>query len=412
LNAEIVSTGTELLLGRTLNTSAYYLTEQLSGLGIEVAYHTTVGDNRIRLKNVLEQALLRTNMLVVSGGLGPTKDDMTKEILAEVLNLEMVLDRESIGKIKNFYPCESKIPVGFEKQAYFPQGSKILPNISGTAPGAFIENKGKIIILLPGPPVETEQMFNNFVIPELKNKFNNIDNKMYSKTLKVFGLEESELDKLIEKEKMDYNITLLDKHTYMDLRIVFRSSKEQKALQVLGEAEDRLRKTLGKHIFTCDEGTHAGEIGKMLKKHNITLSTAESCTGGLLGGTITNEAGSSDYYLGGVVSYSNFVKEKLLGVNLESLEKFGAVSKIVAREMAEGVKIALNTDIAIAVTGVAGPGGGSLDKPVGLVYIALASCGITTVQRFQFVGNRQSVRNMTVESALDMLRRYLLSLEE
>ncbi|NLL51267.1 MAG: competence/damage-inducible protein A [Peptococcaceae bacterium] len=410
MKAEIISTGTELLLGKTLNTSAFYLTGQLSGMGIEVSYHHTVGDNKERLLLAVNQALDRSQLVILTGGLGPTVDDLTKEVIALVLGLTMDFDRQSMANIEKFYAHESDLPPGSENQAFFPKGAKILPNDVGTAPGALMEKDGKYCIILPGPPSEMEPMFERYVIPELNTIMNKVKERMYVRVLKVFGLGESELEQELPDlmQRATPFLTLLDKHTYMDVRITMRSSDQDLAWQKINETESLIRQRLGSKVFGVDEETHSQVVGNLLRSYKLTLATAESCTGGLLGEKITAEAGSSDYYLGGVISYANSAKEKLLSVSKSSLLKEGAVSAEVAGQMAEGVRRTLAADLALATTGIAGPGGGSAQKPVGLVYIGLAHPQGIKVEKFQFAGHRDSIRNMTVETALNMLREFLL----
>ncbi|NLP45043.1 MAG: competence/damage-inducible protein A [Peptococcaceae bacterium] len=410
--AEIVSTGTEILLGKTLNTSAFYLTGQLTGLGIEVRYHTTVGDHKERLFNAIREAFNRSQMVVLTGGLGPTADDLTKEIIAEVFKVQMSLDVDSLSSLKDFYQ-NKEIPPGTLRQVFFPEGSIVLPNDFGTAPGVMLEKEGKFCIILPGPPTEMKQMFDKYVAPRLQAILENNGQKMFARVLKIFGLSESEL----EQELLDFmqketpSMALLDKHTYIDLRLTVRTTDEKQANEILTRAELAIRERLGNKVFGVDEESHSLVVGRLLRQHKLTLATAESCTGGLLGGMITAEAGSSDYYLGGVISYADKVKQDLIGVNNSSLISRGAVSEIVAREMAEGVRKRLGSDLGLATTGIAGPGGGTPAKPVGLVYIGLAHPKGVLVEKKQFSGNRESVRNMTVESALNMLRVYLLELD-
>ena len=409
--AEIISTGTEILLGKTLNTSAFYLTGQLTGLGVEVRYHTTVGDHRERLYNAVQEALSRSNMVVLTGGLGPTADDLTKEIIAKAFNVKMNLDIDSLNSLKDFYQ-NKEIPPESLKQAYFPEGSIVLPNDFGTAPGVILEKDGKICIVLPGPPTELKHMFEKYALPKLQAILQNNGQKMFVKVLKVFGLTESELERELDdfRQKDVLSITLLDKHTYMDLRLTVRETDEKKANEILAEAESAIRERLGNKVFGVDEESHSLVVGRLLRQRQLTLATAESCTGGLLGGAITAEAGSSDYYLGGVISYANEVKQNLIDVNETSLQSHGAVSELVAKEMAEGVRKRFGSDIGLATTGIAGPGGGTTTKPVGLVYIALAHRKGVLVEKKQFSGNRQLIRNMTVESALNMLRIFLMEL--
>lgn len=410
MKAEIISTGTELLLGKTLNTSAFYLTGQLSGLGMEVVYHTTVGDNQARLIEALGQALTRSQIIFLTGGLGPTADDMTKEVVAHVLGLDMDFNKDCMDKIKGFYNEKVSLPPGSEKQAIFPEGAKILQNEMGTAPGAIIEKDEKYCVIMPGPPSEMKVMFDHHVLPELQNIFKNDQEKTYVRVLKVFGLGESELEQKISDimSKSSPFLTLLDKHTYMDLRVTIITGDREKAYTILNNTEDVIRKRLGDSVFGVDDETHAQIVGNLLRKNKLTLATAESCSGGLLGGRLTDEAGSSDYYLGGAVSYANSAKEMILGVDPNSLLEHGAVSEAVAKEMAEGVKKNLQADLGLSITGIAGPGGGTEEKPVGLVYIGLAHLQGVEIKKCQFVGSRESIRNMSVETALHMLRLYLL----
>jgi nicotinamide-nucleotide amidase len=411
LHAEIISTGTELLLGKTLNTNVFYLTGQLTGLGLEVNYHTTVGDNKDRLIEAVQQAFQRSEMVFLTGGLGPTADDLTKEIIALGLGLKMSFSEDSMNSIENYYDHKSPMPPSSEKQAFFPEGAEVLPNDLGTAPGAIIEKDGKYCVILPGPPSEMRPMFENYVLPKIQGLLGNSSPRLYVRTLKVFGLGESELEQAISDlmHKSSPFITLLDKHTYMDLRVTVRSSNEELARNMLDQTEAVIRGRLGNKVFGIDEETHSLVVGKLLRQQKLTLATAESCSGGLLGGRITDEAGRSDYYLGGVVSYANTAKQNLLGVNAENLFQYGAVSEVIAKEMAEGVRLTLGADLGLSTTGIAGPGGGTKDKPVGLVYIALAHAKGVIIERKQFVGNRNSIRNMTVEAALNLLREFLLN---
>ncbi len=414
MRAEIISTGTELLLGKTLNTSAFYLTGQLSGLGLEVDYHTTVGDNRERLLAAVRQALGRSEMVFLTGGLGPTADDLTKEVISFVLGLNIDFNKESMDSIKQFYHHKKSLPPGSLKQAYFPQGSIVLPNDYGTAPGAIVEKDGKYCVILPGPPSEMKPMFEQYALPEVQRIVSHNDERLHVRVLKVFGLGESELEQKLQDlmNQTSPFLTLLDKHTYMDLRVCVRDGDQEQAQHILSQTEVIIRERLGDQIFGVDEETHSQIVGNHLRQKGLTLATAESCSGGLLGGRITAEAGSSDYYLGGVVSYANLAKEKMIGVKSESLIQHGAVSQEVAVEMAEGVRKNIGADLGLSTTGIAGPGGGTEEKPVGLVYIALAHPGGVIVEKKQFSGNRESIRNMTVETALNILRLYLIGNKE
>lgn len=412
MKAEIVSTGTELLLGETLNTSAHYLTGKLSSLGIEVDYHTTVGDNPGRLEQVLHQAVKRSDLIVTTGGLGPTLDDLTKELVAKVLDLEMEIDVTSLEEIKGFFGRrKAPMPSSNEKQAYFPKGSKILPNPIGTAPGAIIRKDQKTVVILPGPPFEMQPMFENYVGPELEGIIGTTVERMNERVLKVFGIGESAIEKVLADllNQADVTIALLAKRAEMHIRLVARcpQTAAEGVVERLDQLEGEIRRRLGNKIFGRDQETMIGIIGQMLSDRNLTISSAESCTGGLIGAALTQEPGSSKFYLGGVVSYANSLKQDLLGVREETLKALGAVSEEVAKEMAEGIRSKTGSDLAVSTTGIAGPDGGSNEKPVGLVYIGFATPEGVHAEKFQFYGERDSVRQLTVQAALNGIRLYL-----
>lgn len=414
MKAEIIATGTEILLGQTLNTSAHYITGKLSELGIEVDYHTTVGDNKERLKYIIRQGLERSDLLVITGGTGPTKDDLSKELVAEILGLEMVLDQNSLARIEDFFTQRgTKMPEAEAKQAYFPQGARILPNHNGTAPGAILQKEGKNIILLPGPPSEMEPIFQEYVLPVLEEKVPYDSTRMNVRVIKVIGLSESELEEKLADllDSPEPSMTLLSKHSEMHIRLISRGKDQKKAQGLFDQTEGVIREILGDKVYGTEEDTLVGLVSESLKKHGLTLATAESCTGGMLGEVLTQVPGSSEYYLGGVISYSNDLKAGFLGVQHETLEKFGAVSKTTAVEMAVGIREKAKADLGVSITGVAGPDGGSLEKPVGLVYIGLATQRGVEANKFQFHGNRDSIRQLSVQAALDWIRRYMSKCE-
>jgi len=416
MKAEIVATGTELLLGETLNTSAHYLTGKLSSLGIEVDYHTTVGDNSERLEQVLRQAIGRTDIVVTTGGLGPTVDDLTKELVAKVLDLKLELDATSLEQLQKFFARrKAPMPLNNEKQVYFPKDAKILPNPIGTAPGAIIEKNGKTVIILPGPPYEMRPMFDNYVWPELQRIIGPQAERMNERVLKVFGMGESAIEEVLGELMSLPNLTmaLLAKRAEMHIRMVARSTEttSQEAANSLDRAEEEIRRRLGDKVFGRDQETMIGIVGQTLKDKHLTMATAESCTGGLLAAALTQEPGSSEFYLGGAVSYSNSVKQGILGVSEESLQNFGAVSEDVAKEMAEGIRSKVGSDLAISTTGIAGPDGGSDQKPVGLVYIGIATPEGVRAKKFQFYGERESVRQLTVQAALNEVRQHMSNRE-
>lgn len=414
MKAEIIATGTEILLGQTLNTSAHYLTGKLSELGIEVDYHTTVGDNRERVEQVLKQAISRSDLVLTTGGTGPTVDDMTKELVAKVLGLKLQLDPDSLERIQHFFSSRGSVmPKTEEKEAYFPEGSIILNNDHGTAPGAIIQHEGRTIVILPGPPAEMTPMFEHAVFPFLEKRVSNDTGRMYSRVIKIFGWGESEIEQVLQDlmGNAQLGMTLLAKHSEMHIRLVVRLENEHEATALLDKTERIIRKRLGARVFGTNDETMLGIVNEALRLRQFTISTAESCTGGLLGATLTQESGSSEIYLGGVVSYSNSLKEKFLGVSPQTLQTFGAVSPETAREMAAGVKERSGSELAVGITGIAGPGGGNAEKPVGLVYIGLATPEGVQASKFQFHGQRESIRELSVMAALDLVRHYLLKVE-
>jgi competence/damage-inducible protein cinA len=411
MKTEIISTGTELLLGQTLNTNTHYLGARLSDIGFEVVYQTTVGDDSERLENALRQALKRADLIVTTGGLGPTADDLTKELIAKVLGLEMTLDNYSLERIKGYFASRKReMPKSNEKQAYFPKCAKILPNNYGTAPGAIISKNDKTVVILPGPPFEMQPLFEEYVIAELKRIIGPDSKIAKTRILKVFGMTESAIEEVLGELMNNVNpsITLLAKRTEIHIRLAARNADEQVAEKTLDAAESMIRSQLGIKVFAKDEDTMVGIVGKALKSRGLKIATAESCTGGLIGAALTQEAGSSEFYLGGVVSYANSVKEGLLGVKTSTLQAVGAVSAEVAKEMAAGILTRSGADIAISVTGLAGPEGGSDLKPVGLVYIGFASAEGLEARKFQFYGGRDTIRQLSVTAALNWVRQYML----
>lgn len=411
MKAEIVSTGTELLLGQTLNTNSYYLSQKLSSLDIKVCYHTTVGDDAERLEQVLLQALKRADLVITTGGLGPTVDDLTKQIVCQVLDLELEVHTESLEWVKGFFArIKRDMPESNLKQAYFPKGSIVIPNQLGTAPGSIVEKNDKIVIILPGPPFEMKPMFECVVEPYLNEKLKANTEAVRSRVLKVFGLGEARVEEMLDEillGQTNPTIALLAKPAELHIRISATAVSETEALKLIDQLEVKIRNKLGKVVFASDDQDMATVVGKLLSRSGLSIATAESCTGGLLGGALTSVDGSSTYYLGGICTYSNKLKISQLGVFETTLDCYGAVSAETAKEMAEGAKEKTEADLAISVTGIAGPGGGTAEKPVGLVFIGLATPGQTEIKRFDFFGDRDSIRELAVNAALNMVRLYL-----
>ncbi|MFL0248620.1 competence/damage-inducible protein A [Candidatus Clostridium stratigraminis] len=410
MKAEILAVGTEILLGDIVNTNAHYLSQRLADLGISVYYQTVVGDNEERLLKAYDLAFKRADLVIATGGLGPTKDDLTKEIGARYFGKGMYLHKESYNYLKELFDKLNRpISEGNKKQAIMPEGALILPNPNGTAPGCIIEEKSKVLVMLPGPPKEMTPMFEASVVPYLA-KFS--DGVIVSKVLRVVGLGESAMaEKVLDLIESQTNPTVAPyaKDNESILRITAKGKSPKEADALIIPIEKEIRKRIGEDIYAEGEANISEVVGEMLVRNNLTIGTAESCTGGLLSGALINYPGISSVFLEGAVTYSNEAKMKRLGVKAETLESFGAVSEETAREMAEGIATAAGTDIGISVTGIAGPEGGTIEKPVGLVYIGLYFKGKVKVKKLNSNGDRQKVRNRTVTAALDLLRREILN---
>lgn len=411
MKAELIFTGTELLLGHILNTHAQYLGIMLSSMGIEVALNTTVGDSRETMTRILQQALGRSSdLIIVTGGLGPTTDDITVEVVAEVLGLPLILDQESLKTIKRIFQNRGTImPESNVKQAYFPRGAKILPNSVGTAPGAILGFNGKTLMILPGPPLELTSMFEGPVIAYLSKKIAGGEVIRY-RIFKLTGISESAVQDLLKDMGGQGNpgIAYLAKPGEIQVRVSVRGAARDQAEKLLQEFSEKVKARVEKYIFDCDDGMLEDLVGKLLLENGLTIGVAESCTGGLIAARLTDIPGSSAYFKGGIVPYSNEMKNQILGVNIEILKSCGAVSRETAEAMAVGVRTGTGADLGLAVTGIAGPAGGTAAKPRGLVYIALAAEHITICHEHHFPGMRMAVRQGTVNAALNMVRQYLL----
>ncbi|KJU71648.1 competence/damage-inducible protein A [Clostridium baratii] len=409
MKCEILSVGTEILLGDILNTNSRYLSRELANLGIDVYYHQVVGDNRERILNTLKEAFSRSDIIITTGGLGPTKDDMTKELVAEFLGMDMYLHEKSLKKIEDYFKKMGRIPVkSNEKQAYFPKEAIILENNNGTAPGAIFEKDGKAIIVLPGPPKEMEPMFNESVRKYLESL---TGYTIVSEVLRVFGIGESEaenkLQDLIDNGK-NPTIAPYAKEGEVTFRITAKGKDEEEARKLIKPLKEEVYNRLGNLIYNTGDVSIQETVGEMLVNKNMTIGVSESCTGGLVSAKLIEYAGISSVFLEGAVTYSNEAKMRTLNVKKDTLEKFGAVSEETAREMAEGIAKRCGSRIGVSTTGIAGPGGGTEEKPVGLVYIGVCIDGVTKVERHVFSGNRSAVRNKASMTALNIVRKSLL----
>lgn len=415
MKAEIISVGTEILLGDIVNTNSQFLAKELAALGIEVYHQSTVGDNKQRLLECFGESLKRSDLVITTGGLGPTGDDMTKETAAEYFGQELELHKPSLEVLESFFvKTGKKMAENNMKQVYFPKDAIVLKNNNGTAPGAILKKDDKSIIVLPGPPREMKAMFNESVKPYLQQFTKEM---LVSKTLRLYGIGESNLELEILDiidEQTNPTVALYAKELEVTIRITAKAENEELAFELIKPVEEKIKDRVGKYVYTegdisVSEGESALEdaVSKLLVEKNLTIAVAESCTGGLVSSSLINYSGISSVFLEGCVTYSNEAKMKRLGVKKETLEVFGAVSEQTAIEMAEGVAKGLGTNIGISTTGVAGPGGGTEEKPVGLVYTAIYINGKTIVRKNIFNGDRRKIRLRATRDLLNELRIQL-----
>ena len=406
--AELICVGTELLMGQVLNTNAHFIAKELAPSGVDMYHQIVVGDNPKRLTEAIDTALSRADVVLLSGGLGPTDDDLTKETVAKALGKELVLFDDEWEKLVSWFTSKGRsIAPNNKKQAMFPRDAIILDNPNGTAPGCIMEADGKAAILMPGPPRELQPMFLNHVLPYLLNKSGH---KLYSREIRIFGMGESDvtyrLDDLI-KNQTNPTIAPYAKTSEVTLRITARCRDDAEGEALVLPVIDTIRSILGDVVYDTDGHELAEVCHKMLIEKGKTLAVAESCTGGRLADAFINYPGSSAYFMEGDVTYSNDAKMRCLGVRSETLDTVGAVSEECAKEMAEGCRRHAGTDYALSTTGYAGPDGGEPGKPVGTVFIALASETGTIVKRLNLFGNRDRIRHSAVLNALDLLRRNI-----
>ncbi|MBU4533161.1 MAG: competence/damage-inducible protein A [Eubacteriales bacterium] len=410
MRAELVFTGSELLMGYVQNTHAQFLSEELAKLGIEVTLHSTVGDQWEAMVRVIGEALERSDLVITTGGLGPTTDDITKDVIAHLLGLPMLTDEASLADIRVFFRDKRgrEMPTVCERQAMFPTGAVILPNYKGTAPGALIEKDGKVIILLPGPPNEVRSMFRGSVLPYLSGIPGRGD-VVRTRVLKLTGIAEYGVQKLLKDLGGQGNPGLGYLTVPGEVQI-WVSGKHADAVVAEALVEDLVGKVLdavGDYVFGFDDEVLEKSVARLLIDTNLTISAAESCTAGMVAGRLTNIPGSSRYFLGGIVVYSNEMKTTILGVPAKTIAEYGAVSAETAVAMAEGVRSIIGGDLGLAISGIAGPGGATAQKPLGLVHIALATPRETICRHFRLPGERIGVRVGAVNSALNILKRYL-----
>lgn len=409
MNAEIISVGTELLLGQVVNTDTAIVAQELSALGINLLYSAVVGDNVERLRHAVDTAISRSELLIMTGGLGPTTDDLTKETTAACAGKKLVLHQPSLERIQNYFN-EKHVSENQEKQAWLPEGCTVFQNDNGTAPGcAFQAQSGCTVIMLPGPPSELEPMLKNYVVPFLKKGQEHV---IVSHNVHIYGRGEAPVAQLLDDLMNGENPTLAPyaKEGECYMRVTAKAPTVEEADEMCRPLIEEIRRRVGDFVYSVDVESLEELVVGELAAQGKTLATAESCTGGLLSKRITDVAGASSVFHMGVVTYANQAKEDLLGVSHETLERWGAVSSQTAREMAQGIVRRSQADLGIGITGIAGPDGGTAEKPVGLIYIALSDGERTWVTKRHPIGRTKSRawhRHCAASQALDMVRRYL-----
>ncbi len=410
LTAEIIAIGSELLAPDRTDTNSLWLTEQLNRLGIEVKLKTIVGDDDARLEEAIKDAVRRSKVVITTGGLGPTEDDITRKITARALGRRLLLDEEVLAEIRRrFQSFGVVMPERNSRQAMVIEDAVVLDNPNGSAPGMFLDHHGAAIVLLPGPPREMRPMFQNHVAERLAGRAGNI--RVVRRMLRVAGMGESAVDEKIAPVYTQYDnpvTTILFNQSEIEVHFTARGRTEAEANALLDRLSAQVEERLGNAVFSFAGETMEQVVGLKLSLGGYTLSVAESCTGGLLAQRITDVPGSSNYFIEGVVTYANEAKTRTLGVEPILLLEHGAVSALVAEAMAEGIRKRAGTDFSLAITGIAGPDGGSEEKPVGTVFIALASDVKTEHRKLHLPGDRQLVRWRASQAALDLLRRRLL----
>ena len=401
MKTALLTVGTEILFGQIVNTNAAWLSQQLNDLGIDVMYHYSVGDNPKRLEELIHFAFHDCDMIITTGGLGPTQDDLTKEVIAKAMGDRIVRNEQCLRDLKSHYDNGRQMTENNLKQADMPSTAIPLPNAQGTAPGFWLEKDGKIITSMPGPPREMTDMFNKQIKPRLEKLQ---DSVIYYKILRAFALGESKMETMLLPlidNQTDPTIATYAKEGECSLRIASKRPTLADAQKAVADMEAKVLGIIGDFVYSCDDEELIEVVGKLLIEKNISVSCADACTGGLFAGALTDIPGISAVFERGIVTYSNRAKMEELGVSAETLERFGAVSPETAVEMADGLQKKTGSDLCVSVTGIAGPGGGTEEKPVGLVYIGIAYNGKTEAIKSQYRNvNRRWNRNYAVLNML------------
>ncbi len=411
MKAEILTIGDEILLGQIVNTNATFISRNLVKIGIDPRWITVVGDSEDEILDALKIAFTRADVLIVTGGLGPTHDDITKYAVAKFFKSPIVLNADLFEKLRKRFAERGRVmPAVNRNQAEVPQKATILPNPIGTASGLLFEESGKFCFVLPGVPMEMERLVQNSVIPFLSTHALPGKNCLTYKTLRTTGIFESKLMEVLgdlQPIRQLVKLAFLPHYCGVDLRLTVKGSSKRQCKRRLSEAEKLIRGTIDSYIYGEDEETLEQKVAELLFKTNARVAVAESCTGGLLSHKFTNVPGSSDYFLGGVVAYSNSAKMTVLGVQSDTLRQFGAVSEQTAKEMAEGVRNLLGANFGLSTTGIAGPTGGTKEKPVGLVFVGFSDGTTVTAKKFIFTNDRLANKERCSYAALELLRRHL-----
>ncbi|MDE3135402.1 MAG: competence/damage-inducible protein A [Acidobacteriota bacterium] len=409
-HAEIIAVGSEMLTPFRLDTNSLFLTEELNRLGIALIRKSVIGDDRALLRDAILEALERADLVIATGGLGPTEDDLTREAASDALGRRLVPNDQVLDHIRGRFARMGRVMApNNERQALVPEGGQVLPNALGTAPGVWIEAGGRALVLLPGPPGELRHIFTEHVLPLLELRAG--ARRMIHRLLRVAGMPESDLDHriaVIYKTYADVETTILATPEGIEIHLTLWSEDLAAAARRVDELAGRIAEALGEAVFSINGETLDEVVARELTLAGATIAVAESCTGGLVSERLTNVPGSSIFFRGGVVSYSNEMKTAWAGVPAALIERHGAVSAEVAIAMAEGVRRSTGASVGLSITGIAGPGGGSPEKPVGTVHIALAAGQGTRERLFRFGGERDRVRRLASQSALEMLRRHLV----
>ena len=410
MKAEIICIGTELLLGHIVNSNASFIAKKLAELGIDHYFQTSVGDNPKRLEDIINAALDRSDITITTGGLGPTIDDITTQIIAKAFSKKLFLEKSILKDINEYFKRQNKnCPKDSLRQALIPESAKCLKNPFGTAPGIIMEDGPKILIALPGPPREMQPMVENLVVPYLKDRVRAQGSRdiIKSKSIKLIGLAEAKVNEKV-KDLLNLGgavtVGIYARLGEVELKVMAKAKDEKSADKEINKIEKIIRGRLKAYIYGIDKETLEGCVGNLLFKKKKTIAIAESCTGGLVSNLLTNTPGSSKYFKEGIIAYSNESKVKELDIPLDIMKKYGAVSPQVAAKMAMVIRKKANVDIGIGITGIAGPAGATKSKPVGLIYIALVTKKKTICQQSNFLGTRTEIKYQTAQAALDMLR--------